>query len=102
VPAVPCVGEKPVIVGAGLELVTVKLALLCAEPPGAVTWMLPELAPFGTLTARVVELAVATVAALFGGNVTESWDGVALNPDPKTVTIVPTGPDVGVNEIIET
>jgi hypothetical protein len=50
VPGVPIPGVKPVIVGAPLVLVTVKEVALVAEPPGAVTLMVPVVAPAGTVT----------------------------------------------------
>jgi hypothetical protein len=48
VPALPLVGEKLVIVGAGLEM-TVKLVALVAVPPGVVTAIGPDAAPSGTI-----------------------------------------------------
>ena len=48
VPTGPLVGEKPVIVGAEVEL-TVKLFVLVAVPPGVVTLNGPVVAPVGTV-----------------------------------------------------
>jgi hypothetical protein len=46
----------------------------------------------------VEELTVAAVPL----KVTVFWLGVALNPVPKMVTVVPTGPLFGLNSMIET
>jgi hypothetical protein len=101
VPGVPIAGVNPVIVGAPVEEVTVKTELLAAEPLGEVTAMNPVVAPAGTVVTIfvVVEEVTEAVTPL---NATVFWLGVALNPVPKIVTIVPTAPLFGVNSITDT
>ena len=101
VPGVPLVGLKPVIVGGPPEAVTVKAALLVADPAGAVTAIGPVVAPDGTLATISVGVDELTVAAT-PLNVTVFSLGVALNPVPEIVTVVPTGPLLGVNSMIDT
>ena len=62
VPARPIAGVNPVIVG--VRLATVNAVALVAEPPGAVTPMVPVVAPAGTVTINFDELALETVAAV--------------------------------------
>jgi hypothetical protein len=81
VPGVPIVGLNPVIVGAEDAAVTVKDAVLVAEPPGAITWIVPVVAPLGTLVVICVEVEAVTVAVT-PLNLTVFWLGVALNPVP--------------------
>ena len=95
VPGVPLVGVKPVTVGAGA--VTVKLAALLAVPPGVVTWILPVVAPAGT--AAVIWVADTTVKA--GWLVLLKVTAVApVKFVPLMVTLVPTGPLVGVKPVM--
>jgi hypothetical protein len=94
VPGVPIVGVKLVIPGM-LELVTLKVVLLVADPLGLVTAMGPVVAPLGTLTTICVSLDEITVAVV-PLNITAFWLAVALNPVPEMVTEVPTGPLCGV------
>ena len=49
VPGVPMVGVNPVMVGTPVEAVTVKGALLVAEPLGVVTLIEPVVALVGTV-----------------------------------------------------
>ena len=100
-PGVPIVGVKLVMVGAPLEPVTVKGALLVADPAGAVTAMGPVVAPDGIVATSWVGLAEDTLAAV-PLKVTVFWLGVGLNPVPKMVTVVPTGPLAGVKSMTET
>ena len=87
-PALPLVGEKPVIVGGGT---TVKFVLLVAVPPGVVTVIGPVVAPGGTVAVicdRFLTLYVAVVPL----NVT------AVAPVKfalEIVTVVPTPPLMG-------
>src|SRR5947208_1252001 len=89
VPTGPLPGVKLVIVGG---LITVKLAALLAVPPGVVTLIGPLVAPAGTVA--VIAVAEPTVKlALVPLNST------ALAPVklvPLIVTLVPTGPLLGV------
>jgi hypothetical protein len=63
-PANPTTGLNEVIVGAPLDVSTVKVPGLVALPPGAVTTMLPVVAPVGTVTTNFVAEADVTVAAV--------------------------------------
>jgi hypothetical protein len=101
VPAVPVVGVNPVIVGAPVEVVTMKAAALVADPVGVVRPIGPVVAPEGTLVVIWVTVAEATVAAT-PLKVTVFWLAVVENPVPKIVTDVPTGLLLGVNSTIET
>ena len=76
----PIVGVKLVIVGA-VDALTVKGALLVAEPAGVVTAINPEVAPDGTLVTIWVAVAEVTTAAT-PLKVTLFWLGVVLNPVP--------------------
>jgi hypothetical protein len=99
-PATAIVGVKLLIVGASLALTTNDVALV-ADPEGGVTTITPVVAPLGTAIESFVVVAVNTVADT-PLNVTVFRFAVALNPVPKIVTGVPTGPEFGVNSIIET
>src|SRR5467141_1240169 len=93
VPTGPLVGVKLVIVGG---LITVKLPALLAVPSAVVTRIGPVVAPVGTVA--VIAVAEFTVKlALTPLNVT------AVAPVkfvPLIVTLVPTGPLVGVKLVI--
>src|SRR6266508_6222103 len=80
---------------------TVKLVVLVAVPPGVVTLIGPVVAPVGTVAViRVGEFTVNVIAATLL-NVTEVVvKPVPLKFVPLIVTLVPTGPRVGVNEVI--
>jgi hypothetical protein len=101
VPGAAIVGVKLVIVGAPLVAVTVKALLLVADPAGAVTPIVPVVAPAGTETTRLVAVADVTVAAV-PLKVTALLAGVELKPVPWMVTTVPTGPVLGWKSMIET
>jgi hypothetical protein len=80
--------------------VTVKFAALVAVPPGVVTVILPVVAPDGTVAVILVEEFTAKDAETLL-NLTE----VVVKPDPVKfvpliVTDVPTGPEVGENELM--
>src|SRR5439155_20198203 len=94
VPTGPLVGVKELIVGG--EAVTVKLPALVAVPPGAVTLIDPEVAPLGTVAVIWVLVFTVKLAAV-------PLKATAVAPVklvPVMVTEVPTGPLVGVNEVI--
>src|SRR5205807_1025064 len=89
VPTGPVVGERPAMVGA---LTTVNELALVAVPPGVVTLTGPVVAPAGTV-ARIAVSEVTVKVALTPLNDT------AVAPVkfvPLIVTLVPTGPLVGV------
>jgi hypothetical protein len=93
-PTAPLVGANEVIVGAGG--VTLKAVALVAVPPGAVTEIVPVAAPLGT--AAVTEVSEPTVNdALVPLNLTLV---VPVRFVPVIVTVVPTGPLAGLNELI--
>src|SRR5438876_729432 len=89
-PTGPLVGAKLVIVGAGI---TVKLLVLVAVPPGVVTLMGPLVAPLGTVAAIEVDEVTEKLTALVPLNVT---DVAPVKAVPLSVTLLPTGPPVGV------
>ena len=84
--AVPIVGVNPVIVGAPVELVTVKISAVVADPAGDVTAIGPVVAPEGTATTSWLALAEVMVAAM-PLKLTVFWLAVVLNPVPKIVTV---------------
>src|SRR5437773_8337137 len=93
VPAGPLVGVNELVVGGD---VTAKLLALVAVPPGAVTLIGPEVAPLGTVAVIwMFEFTVKPAAVPL--KVTEVAPVRLL---PLMVTEVPTGPLVGVNELI--
>lgn len=100
VPAVPMVGLKPVTVGA-VFAPTVNAEVDVAVPAGEVIEIVPVVAPLGTVTTNCVALADATVAEV-PFIWTAFWLGVVLKAVPLIVTVVPTGPLVGTNPMIET
>ncbi len=99
VPTGPEVGENELIVGAGTE-VTSKLVELVAVPPGVVTRIFPSVAPDGTVAVILLEeFTVNDAETLL--NVTEPVvNPLPLKFVPLIVTEVPTGPEVGENELI--
>jgi hypothetical protein len=94
VPTGPDLGENDAIVGGALP--TWKLVALVAVPAGVMTLMRPVVAVDGT------------VAVILESELTVNTDGTPLkrtsvapvNPDPRIVTDVPTGPAVGEKEVI--
>ena len=93
VPTGPLDGVNEVIVGAGM---TVKSLELVAVPPGVVTVMRPVVALVGTVVLICVLDTTVNVA-----DVPLNFTLVApVKFVPLTVTAVPTGPLVGVNEVM--
>jgi hypothetical protein len=91
VPTVPKAGANEVTVGG---VMTVKFALLTPLPAEFVTAMRPVCAPTGTVAViRVEEFTVKVAPTPL--NVTEL---IAVKFVPVIVTVVPAGPDVGVND----
>ena len=94
VPTEPLVGEKEEIVGATVTVVTTKLVVVVAVPPGVVTAIGPVAAPVGTVA--VSDVSDTTVnGALVPAKVTLV---APVKPVPLIVTVVPTGPLVGLND----
>jgi hypothetical protein len=89
VPMKPLVGEKLVIVGAGM---TVKLLALVAVPPGVVAAIGPVVAPEGTVAVIWVEELTVKVVALVPLNFTAV---APVRLVPVITTLVPTPPLVG-------
>jgi hypothetical protein len=86
-------------------MLTVKLAVLVAVPPGVVTEILPVVAPVGTVAVICVAEFTVNDVALVVLNFTTLVVKLApltvpLKFVPVIVTDVPTGPKVGVNELI--
>jgi hypothetical protein len=98
VPIGPTVGVKDVIVGAGTG-VTSKFVELVAVPSAFVTWIGPSVALLGTVAVMVVSLTTVNDPALRLSNSTSVTTGL-LKLVPVIVTVVPTGPLVGVNEVM--
>jgi hypothetical protein len=96
VPTGPKVGVNDVIVGTPV-LVTVNLWELQAVPPGVVTQIFPVVAPLGTVAVIWVDEPPEKVVADVPPNVTAV---APVRVVPVIVTIVPIGPEVGVNEVI--
>ena len=87
------VGEKPVMVGAGMM---VKLDELVAVPPGVVTLIEPLVAPAGTVA--LIDVADTTLKMAL---VSLNFTAVApMKFVPVMVTLVPTGPIVGEKLVI--
>ena len=89
VPAAPCAGVKPVMVGALAAWVTVKVPLETARPFRVIRVMVPVWAPLGTTTVAWEALTTATSTTRLSWNTTTAG---ALNPAPMRVTVVPTVP----------
>ena len=96
-------GEKPVMVGAPLVAVTVNgLLLLTPSAAGEQSRRsTPVVAPAGTLATELSRAGRGDVAAV-PLKVTVFSLGVGLNPVPKIVTVVPTGPLAGLKSMSET
>ena len=75
-----------------------KLAELVTVPPAVVTLILPDTAPAGTVAVILVAELTEKVVAATPPNFTEVAPVKAV---PLIVTTVPTGPLVGVNEVID-
>ena len=79
--------------------VTVKLVADVPVPPAVVTVTVPFVAPIGTVTVIDVAVAADTVACV-PLNLMVLFAGVVLKLLPVMVTVVPTAPLVGVNEVM--
>ncbi len=95
-PAGPDVGDRLVMLGAGI--VTVKLTPLLAWPP-TVTTTFPVVAPVGTGATILVALQLVGVAAV-PLKLTVLVPCVAPKFVPMIVTVVPGGPDAGDSLVI--
>jgi hypothetical protein len=95
VPAVPEVGDRPVMLGAAT---TVKLTLLLGAPE-TVTTTFPVVAPFGTGVTIFVDVQLVGTAGI-PLNVTVLVPWVDPKFVPVIVTDVPTEPDVGERLVI--
>ena len=93
------VGENEEMLGFPDEEVTVNEAELVTVPAGAVTEIVPVVAPDGTVTTSCVAEALLIVAVV-PLNFTVSLAGVALKFEPEMVTCVPTSPDLGLKDRI--
>src|SRR5207245_1139039 len=89
-----CVAGEALMLKSGV--VTVKLALLLAVPPGVVTLIGPVDVPAGTVAVICVSLLTAKPAVVPLKNFTAVAPVRLL---PVMVTLVPTGPLVGPNEV---
>lgn len=94
VPGSAICGANESMRGFPSELVTVNESAVVVEPNGEEIVSGPEVAPNGTETTRLVEVAEMMVAAV-PLKVTESWAVFALKLDPEMLTEVPIGPDLG-------
>ena len=100
VPALPLVGVKPLMHGPE-PVDTLKLVVLVAVPSESVTAMGPLVAPAGTVAVICVfELTVKVVAAVPLNVTADAGLGASWNPDPVMMTCIPTGPHVGLKDVI--
>lgn len=97
VPGAPLVGENDVMVGAGGDVPTVKSVALVAVPDGVVTEIAPDWAPLGTVAVIFVSVFTVKVVADLFLNLTSV---APVKFVPLIVTTVPTGPNVGENDVI--
>jgi len=96
-PIAPLTGAKDVIDG-GSDGTTVKLATLGVSAPAPSTVIVPDDAPTGTVVVAVKSVDGLTTAAVPPPPLNEP--AVApVNPDPVSVTVVPTTPQTGVNDV---
>ncbi len=98
IPTGPLDGENPLMVGGAPAPVTLKFVELTSLPAGVVTLMRPVVAPTGTLVVICVSRFVTNTAAV----PPNSTEVAPVNPVPVSVTLVPGGPLVGLNETIRT
>src|SRR6266545_5939588 len=96
VPTGPLVGENDEIVGVGAhEELTVKSVLLVSDPWGETTPILPVVAPVGTVVLmRCSDCTMKEASTPLKVTWVAPWKLF-----PLTSTFVPTGPQVGVNEV---
>jgi hypothetical protein len=97
VPTGPLDGENDEIVGTGAqEELTVKSAALVSEPSPVTTPILPVVAPPGTVVSmRWPDCATKTAVTPLKVTLVVPWKLL-----PMTSTLVPTGPQVGVKEVM--
>jgi hypothetical protein len=100
VPGTAMLALAEVIAGALAEA-TVNDEALVAEPPGALTDTVPEVAPAGTVTTSS-NVYAAVIVAVVPLKVTVSWLAVALNPVPYIRTIAPAGALPGASWVTDT
>jgi hypothetical protein len=96
VPTGPLLGVKELMVGDGPGTVTVKAVELVALPAGVVTVIGPLLAPLGTVALICVSDTMVKEAGV-------PLNATAVAPvmcSPLIVTVVPTGPLLGVKELM--
>ena len=99
-PVAPPDGLKPAITGAVGE-VTVKFPVLVPVPVGMVTLILPVVAPVGTLAVICVgELIIKPLPKAPALTPLKATAVAPVKLAPVMVTTVPTGPLVGVNDVI--
>jgi hypothetical protein len=100
VPTLPLVGVKLLMHGPD-PVVTVKLVVLVAVPSESVTAIGPVVAPAGTVAVICVfELTVNVVAAVPLNVTDDTALGASWYPLPVMMTCVPTGPHVGLKDVI--
>lgn len=94
-PGAPLVGVNEVIVGG--FAVTTNAELLVAVPLGVITWIAPVPALEGTTAVIRIGETTVKLVALTPAKRTEvaPWKSV-----PLIVTVVPVGPELGVNDVI--
>jgi hypothetical protein len=80
--------------------VTVKSAVLVAEPLGVVTLILPVVAPAGTVA--VICVPVAFTVKVVALTLLKLTAVAPVKPVPVIFTTVPTGPEVGVKDVMVT
>jgi hypothetical protein len=95
VPTGPLVGVNDVMLVAAAP--TVKLVALVAVPPESTTVIGPVVAPVGTIAVMDVAELVTGETAATPLNLT---DVTPTKPVPVMATLVPTGPLVGVNDVM--
>jgi hypothetical protein len=100
-PTRPLAGLKLVMVGlVVVVVVTVKSSVETTDCSSTVTVIFPVVAPVGTVTTKVVDEALEIVATV-PLNDTALLANIALKFNPVIVTVVPTGPLVGVKLVID-
>jgi hypothetical protein len=100
VPTLPLVGEKLLIHGPE-PVETVKLVTLVAVPSVSVTAIGPVVEPAGTVAVICVSEFTVKVEEAVPLNVTaDTALGASWNPVPVMMTCAPTGPHVGLKDVI--
>ena len=95
-PSAPLLGLRP-LMEEPEPATSVKFVALLAVPPGAVTLMGECAKPLGTTAVICVSESTVKLVAAMAPNVTFV---APVKPVPVTVTLLPTGPDVGLNAVI--